>query len=75
MIRPWSIVKDDYVPHFAVDHRFVTSAFVGCILDSRRAHVRDGTWRERQIRLNVRLKRPASSSSGGAVPGTMRDTP
>ena len=31
-----AIVKDDYVPHFAVDHRFVTSAFVGCILDSHR---------------------------------------
>ena len=36
MIQPWSAVKDDYVPHFAVDHRFVTSAFVGCILDSHR---------------------------------------
>jgi hypothetical protein len=36
MIQPWSIVKDDYVPHFAVDHRFITSAFVGCIQDWRR---------------------------------------
>ena len=36
MIQPWSAVKDDYVPHFAVDHRFVTSAFAGCILDSHR---------------------------------------
>jgi hypothetical protein len=36
MIQPWSIVKDAYVPHFAIDHRFVTSAFVGCILDSHR---------------------------------------
>ncbi|MGH9144392.1 MAG: hypothetical protein ACRD2I_24900 [Vicinamibacterales bacterium] len=36
MIQPWSAVKDCYVPHFAVDHRFVTSAFVGCILDSHR---------------------------------------
>ncbi len=36
MIQPWSAVKHCYVPHFAVDHRFVTSAFVGCILDSRR---------------------------------------
>jgi hypothetical protein len=36
MIQPWSIVKDDYIPHFAVDHRFVTSAFVGCVLDSHR---------------------------------------
>ena len=37
MIQPLSSVKDAYVPHFAVDRRFVTSAFVGCILDSRRA--------------------------------------
>ena len=36
MIQPWSAVKDGYVPHFAVDHRLVTSAFVGCILDSHR---------------------------------------
>jgi len=28
-----------------------------------------------QNRRNVRLKRPAMSSSGGAEPGTMRDTP
>jgi hypothetical protein len=31
MIQPWSAVKEDYVPHFAVDWRLVTSAFVGCI--------------------------------------------
>jgi hypothetical protein len=37
MIQPWAAVKDRYVPHFAVDHRFVTSAFVGCIQDSRRS--------------------------------------
>ena len=36
MIRPLSAVKDAYVPHFAVDRRFVTSAFVGCLLDSHR---------------------------------------
>jgi hypothetical protein len=35
MIRPLPAVRDDYVPHFAVDRRFATSAFVGCILDSR----------------------------------------
>jgi hypothetical protein len=29
MIRPWSEVKDRYVPHFAVDRRFATSAFAG----------------------------------------------
>jgi hypothetical protein len=31
MIQPWSAVKDAYVPHFAVDGRFVTSAFAGCL--------------------------------------------
>ncbi len=36
MIRPLSAVKDAYVPHFAVNRQFVTSAFVGCILDSHR---------------------------------------
>jgi hypothetical protein len=36
MIRPLTAVKDTYVPHFAVDRKFVTSAFVGCILDARR---------------------------------------
>jgi predicted transglutaminase-like cysteine proteinase len=33
MIQPWSAVKDAYVPHFAVDRRFVTSAFTGCLRD------------------------------------------
>jgi hypothetical protein len=37
MIRPLPDVQDAYVPHFAVNRRFVTSAFVGCILDSHRA--------------------------------------
>jgi hypothetical protein len=32
MIRPLSAVKDAYLPHFAVDRRFVTTAFVGCLL-------------------------------------------
>ena len=32
MIQPLSAVKDAYVPHFAVNLRFVTTAFVGCIL-------------------------------------------
>jgi hypothetical protein len=32
MIQPLSAVKDAYVPHFAIDRRFVTSAFVGCLL-------------------------------------------
>ena len=34
MIQPWSAVKEDYVPHFAVDWRLVTSAFVGCIQET-----------------------------------------
>ena len=37
MIRPWSAVKDAYVPHFAIDRRFVTSAFAGCLLINRTA--------------------------------------
>lgn len=32
MLQPLSAVKDAYVPHFAIDRRFVTSAFVGCLL-------------------------------------------
>jgi hypothetical protein len=31
IIRPWPAVKDAYVPHFAVDCRFTTSAFAGCL--------------------------------------------
>jgi Bacterial transglutaminase-like cysteine proteinase BTLCP len=37
MIRPLVDAMDDYVPHFAVDRRFRTCAFVGCVLDSYRA--------------------------------------
>jgi hypothetical protein len=37
MIRPLADVMDDYVPHFAVNRRFDTSAFVGCVLDSYRS--------------------------------------
>jgi hypothetical protein len=33
MIQPWSVVKDDYITHFAVNGRSVTSAFVGCLSD------------------------------------------
>ena len=33
MIQPWSAVKDDYIPHFAVNGGYVTSAFVGCLSD------------------------------------------
>lgn len=31
MIQPLAAVKDAYVPHFAIDRRFATSAFVGCL--------------------------------------------
>jgi hypothetical protein len=34
MIQPLDAAMDDYVPHFAVDHRSVTCAFMGCILDA-----------------------------------------
>ena len=36
MIRPLSDAMHEYVPHFAVNHRFDTSAFVGCAIDSHR---------------------------------------
>ena len=31
MIRPLADAVDDYVPHFAVNHRFDTRAFAGCL--------------------------------------------
>jgi len=36
MIRPLADAMGEYVPHFAVNHRFDTSAFVGCASDSHR---------------------------------------
>ena len=36
MIRPLADAMGEYVPHFAVNHRFDTSAFVGCAADSHR---------------------------------------
>lgn len=36
MIRPLADAKDRYVPHFAVNRRRGTVAFVGCVLDARR---------------------------------------
>ena len=33
MLQPLESVRDVYVPHFSVDRRFTTSAFVGCLLD------------------------------------------
>jgi hypothetical protein len=36
MIRPLADAMDEYVPHFAVNHRFETNAFVGCASDSHR---------------------------------------
>jgi hypothetical protein len=37
MIRPLADAMGEYVPHFAVNHRFDTNAFVGCASDSHRA--------------------------------------
>lgn len=34
MLQPLAAVRDAYVPHFAVNRRFITSAFVGCLLDA-----------------------------------------
>ena len=36
MIRPLEEAMGEYVPHFAVNHRFETNAFVGCASDSHR---------------------------------------
>ena len=33
MIRPLADAMGEYVPHFAVNHRFETNAFVGCASD------------------------------------------
>jgi len=40
MIRPLADAMDEYVPHFAVNHRFDTHAFVGCATDSHRGSPR-----------------------------------
>jgi len=37
MIRPLAEAADEYVPHFAVNHRFDTHAFAGCVDDARRS--------------------------------------
>jgi len=39
MIRLLVDAMDEYVPHFAVNHRFETSAFVGCTSESHRQSV------------------------------------
>ena len=36
IIRALEDAMDDSVPHFAVNHRFDTHAFVGCASDSHR---------------------------------------
>ena len=36
MIRPLTEVMAAYVPHFGVNHRFDTYAFVGCATDAHR---------------------------------------
>jgi hypothetical protein len=36
MIRRLADTMDQYVPHFAVNHRFDTDTFVGCAVDSHR---------------------------------------
>ena len=39
IIRRLADTMDEYVPHFAVNHRFDTDTFVGCAVDSHRAGV------------------------------------
>jgi hypothetical protein len=43
MIRLLVDAMGEYVPHFAVNHRFDTNAFVGCATDSRRGSL---IWRD-----------------------------
>jgi len=42
MIRPLAEAMGEYVPHFAVNHRFDTNAFAGCASDSDRASLSRG---------------------------------
>ena len=37
IIRRLADTMDDYIPHFAVNHRFETDTFVGCAVDSHRS--------------------------------------
>src|SRR6185436_5661257 len=39
MIRLLDEAMDEYVPHFAVNHRFDTSPLAGCAADSRRSQL------------------------------------
>jgi hypothetical protein len=39
IIRPLADAMDEYVPHFAVNHRFDTDTFVGCAADAHRGSV------------------------------------
>jgi hypothetical protein len=48
MIRPLADAMDDYVPHFAVNHRFDTSAFAGCASDAHRRSLPAGDPTNRQ---------------------------
>ena len=42
MIRPLADAMREYVPHFAVNHRFETNAFLGCASDSHRGSLSHG---------------------------------
>ena len=42
MIRPLVDAMGDYVPHFAVNQRFDTNAFVGCVSDLHRGNLASG---------------------------------
>jgi hypothetical protein len=58
MIRPLADAMGEYVPYFAVNHRFETTAFVGCASDSDRGSLSRGD--------PTRPVRQASESSGQA---------
>jgi len=44
MIRPLLDAMGEYVPHFAVNHRFDTNAFVGCASDTHRRSPDEGEY-------------------------------
>ena len=70
ILRPPSLVRSISSVSAPADAAKIAAHRTGgaCPYDCNARHV----WSDC---LNVRLKRPVIDSSGGAVPGTMRDTP
>ena len=82
MIRPLADAMGEYVPHFAVNHRFDTNAFVGCASDSHRGQPEPTIRFARsdhvtgagvgRVSLTLHLD---SSGRLAAAPGTIRQPP